>query len=283
MKGSLNLIFKHQAQEVFDSFTRLLDIRIVFFDAEGKEFNAGDNKDICEYCLMLRNELSCGRFCNQWDRKNQIKARQTGRLNVYKCYSGMTEAVMPVITEDELIGFIMIGQFRTSDKFALPPQIQKISQQREKLLKTAYFRAPFYEESKVAEIVQLFSVLVNFIVSHHLIAVKNEDPVKIILEYIRRNPLSNLTPSQAAKMVFRSESSISHLFKRATAMGIVEYQIEKKLCRGEEIIRENPDIQIKKAAAMAGFSDPLYFSRLYKRKRGFSPSQFRQAAKQNCV
>lgn len=269
-------MFKDQAQEVFDSFTRLLGIRIVFFDADGEELNAGDNQDICDYCHMLRYDFSCSNLCRKWDRQNQIKARRTGKLNVYKCYSGMNEAVMPVTVEDELLGFIMIGQFRTSESFSVPSKISKISRQKKELLKTAFFRAPYYDESKVAEIMQLFSVLVNFIVSHHLISIKSEDPVKIVLEYIKSNPLSTIIPSQAAKMVFRSESSISHLFKSATGMGIVEYQIDERLSRSEEIMRANPDIQIKKVASMIGYEDPLYFSRLYSRKRGCSPTSYKK-------
>ena len=116
MNYSIKFIFKKEANRIFNVFTNLFDIRIAFFSSSGKELSVGKNKPICSFCSLLRERLDLEIKCLDLDRKKRLEAAQQKKLIVYQCHGGMPEAIRPIYIEDELIGFVMIGQFRTSGK-----------------------------------------------------------------------------------------------------------------------------------------------------------------------
>ena len=115
MKTDVNFIFQEDAQRIFNHFTRLLGIKITFFTADVIKVRTGANKGYCRYCELLRTKLGCDLLCQNLDQKKQIQALHEKRLVPYLCHGGMMEAILPVFTVDKLVGYIMIGQFRTTD------------------------------------------------------------------------------------------------------------------------------------------------------------------------
>jgi AraC-like DNA-binding protein len=62
-------------------------------------------------------------------------------------------------------------------------------------------------------------------------------------------------------------------FNFANSLGIHAYLLNRRIQIADTLLRENK-IMVKEAADSVGFSDPLYFSRLYKQRLGYSPSKF---------
>jgi len=62
----------------------------------------------------LRRKLNYESTCLDLDRKMQAKAVMERRMIHYQCHGDMTEAITPIFMEQSLVGFLMIGQFRTS-------------------------------------------------------------------------------------------------------------------------------------------------------------------------
>jgi len=274
MKNRAKFAFSKEVQHIFSYFTRLFGIRIVFFSYDGQELSAGDNLPRCKYCTLLREKLGFEKICHKLDRQQQQLAASTRKLVAYKCHGGMNEAVLPVYNSGNLIGFVMIGQFRLSDK--LDQTIKKKWQRKfgTDEIQQAFTQAPVYTSDSVDNILGLFTILVEFIVSHRLIDIKRHGPVQQIIEYLEEHPQETLSISDAADLIFKSPSTFSHLFKEVTGQSFRQYQIQKKIEQAEKLFRNKPHITIKEAAYLLGYDDALYFSKLYKRHRGISPRQY---------
>ena len=63
-----------------------------------------------------------------------------------------------------------------------------------------------------------------------------------------------------------------HLFARHTGMSPKEYVSVKRLEKAREMIWESNSVAIKDVALAVGFTDPLYFSRIYKKHYSLPPS-----------
>ena len=50
---------------------------------------------------------------------------------------------------------------------------------------------------------------------------------------------------------------------------------ELRMNRAKELFREKPDSFIKDVAAMVGYEDQFYFSRVFKAQTGMYPSEYR--------
>jgi AraC-like DNA-binding protein len=76
-----------------------------------------------------------------------------------------------------------------------------------------------------------------------------------------------------------SVSWLNSIFKEYTSMTPYQYYIHIKIHKTESLF-EQEDISVKEAAYRMGFEDQYYFSRLFKNKTGFSPTEWKKIIKQ---
>jgi AraC-like DNA-binding protein/ligand-binding sensor protein len=276
MSKIIDFLFRGEVQRIFDQFTSLLDIRIAFFSPEGREFRVGLGKLCCSYCRKLREDLGLRDVCLTQDREKRREAVERGEMVAYRCHGGMNEAVVPVIAVGQTIGYLMIGQFRTTRR--APARLRRLWKARHgnEALQTAFEEAPYYTNERARAILELFAVLVRFIVSERMISVSERSPLEPLLSYIGEHPEEHLSLADAARMTCTSPSTVAHAFKRETGKSFKRYQIERRLDRADEYLRTSPGMTIGQIAAKLGYADALYFSRIYRKHRGRPPSALRK-------
>jgi AraC-like DNA-binding protein len=75
-----------------------------------------------------------------------------------------------------------------------------------------------------------------------------------------------------------SESHFSRVFKAQTGHAPLDYFILLKMQHASALLAVT-DLHVKEVAAAVGYSDPYYFSRLFKQVIGVSPRDYRRAPK----
>ncbi|MBN1676310.1 MAG: helix-turn-helix transcriptional regulator [Kiritimatiellae bacterium] len=73
---------------------------------------------------------------------------------------------------------------------------------------------------------------------------------------------------------FMSESHFSHTFKAMTGVSPKKYLTRTKMLKAQELLK-GTDETVKAIAATLGFEDAHYFSKVFRRHTGKTPSQFR--------
>lgn len=272
MKYPLKYVFQEKAQEILDVFTELFSIRIAFFTAEGHELKVGKSKPLCKYCQLLRDRLDYDDVCLSLDNRMRQAAVHAGQSVSYTCHGGMTESVTPVIMDEVLIGFLMIGQFRTSPG----PVPSVISRKWKKQignseLHQAFEVTPCYPKKQTEQILKLFNILVDFILYRHMIELYGSHSIQPLMNFLQTHMEENLILSEGAEILMQSKSSLAHKFKKVTGKSFKRYQIDLKLNKADEYFSKHPEMTIREVAARLGYDDPYYFSRLYKKYRGHSP------------
>jgi len=102
----------------------------------------------------------------------------------------------------------------------------------------------------------------------------SEEYVHIAISDIHRAYHTNLQVHDIAQRLGISRSYLATLFVRYTGRSIKEYITDYRLEKSMLLLKDAA-CTIKMAAAAVGFDDPLYFSRLFTKKKGFSPSAYR--------
>jgi AraC-like DNA-binding protein len=82
--------------------------------------------------------------------------------------------------------------------------------------------------------------------------------------------------AEAARCAHFSPSHFCSQFSRQYGVPPREYAMRLRLQRGAQLLA-NQSLAVREVAEMVGCSDALYFSRLFRRRYGVSPRQFRQA------
>ncbi|MDA8410736.1 MAG: AraC family transcriptional regulator [Treponema sp.] len=75
-----------------------------------------------------------------------------------------------------------------------------------------------------------------------------------------------------------SPSHLSEIFKSYTSMTPHQYFISIKIARAKELLGRG--LSVKEVSARIGISDEYYFSRLFKKKTGLSPSRWESRARE---
>lgn len=95
-----------------------------------------------------------------------------------------------------------------------------------------------------------------------------------ILNFLDDHYTGDITVEQVADHFFLSRHYISHVFKKTTGSGIMEYVISRRINHAQTLLSET-DMPIGKIAQECGYTDFTWFSRQFRHIVGQTPSRFR--------
>lgn len=107
---------------------------------------------------------------------------------------------------------------------------------------------------------------------------KNTDPIFTdIKAYIAKNIHNcSLTIDSISEHFNIHRSTLSSLFKKSTELSAKDYITEKRLKKAEQLLISTQD-KISDISTLCGFSDPNYFSRMFRKAVGMTPREYREA------
>lgn len=107
---------------------------------------------------------------------------------------------------------------------------------------------------------------------------KEKEAVTIIEKaktYINENFKKDISLDLVSREVDISPYYFSKLFKQETGNNFIEYLTDVRLRNARELLK-NSQYSIKEICSESGYSDPNYFSRIFKKYEGVTPSEFRE-------
>lgn len=96
-----------------------------------------------------------------------------------------------------------------------------------------------------------------------------------IQNYVRQHYIDGFTSAQIQEACGLSYKYAGTLFKEMTGQTIKEYQCTLRLRKAEQLLKET-NKSITEIAQLTGFSDVFYFSKIFHRKKGCPPGEYRK-------
>jgi AraC-like DNA-binding protein len=96
------------------------------------------------------------------------------------------------------------------------------------------------------------------------------------LKFLESNYENEIQIPDLASKVFMSPQRFRRVFKDVTGMTPLDYINSIRINRAEELIKDGR-LSIAEIAEQIGIYDTNYFSRLFKQKKGVTPSEFRRS------
>ena len=103
--------------------------------------------------------------------------------------------------------------------------------------------------------------------------VRNDRIISVIL-YILNNPESNIKQKEISEKFYMNSSYLSTIFTANTGQRFIDYITNVKLRRAAWLLR-NTALKIVDIAEKLDYKDMGYFSRIFKKKYGVLPSDYR--------
>lgn len=108
----------------------------------------------------------------------------------------------------------------------------------------------------------------------HCVKRSAKDLIDTIEEYLNNNYTKTITYKVFYDMFGYNEKYITKIFKDEKGITPSKYVMNLRINHAKRLLKNNPNMLLKDVASIVGYSDPLYFSRVFKDVIGYSPSKF---------
>lgn len=248
-----------------------------FFNNELISHNVHQNP----YCMYVKSYGEIRKRCVECQKKVLEKCSKGDYFGM--CHCGVEEFVYPIVCGLKPAGFISVSGYCTDFHkgikkiSALCNEININPAPLQEIYKTAL--SSDVPEKKYIDTL-IFPLSAMFELAHIKInnsEVKNNSPelYPAVLNYINLNYSQNITVDSIARHFSYSRSTISHLFKKNNEKSISEY-INFLRLKEAALMLSSSSMSITQIALASGFSDPNYFSSVFKKYYSVSPQEFRK-------
>ena len=108
--------------------------------------------------------------------------------------------------------------------------------------------------------------------------VEKEHPLVLkIKNFIKNNISAKISLSDISEYTFFSTAHCEMIFKQKTGLSIIEYLLKERMALAKTLLTEG-SYPLTKISEMVGFSDYNYFSRMFKKKTGYTPLAYKKNA-----
>lgn len=229
-----------------------------------------DNK----YCSIAKNAPDGDRRCRHSDRDLIKKCNETKKPQIHICHAGLTDAAVPIIHKDTILGFIFLGQIKTEEKFS-PQKIAHLGVNHTDI-KNLYDELPCHNINELESIIEIAVILVKHILLEHMLKPNHIHSIERATEFIDKNLNKPLNIKDIAKNSNVSKSTLYNEFHKHFGCTVNEY-INKKRIEASLDYLDTTDMSIEEISQTVGFSSASYYSVIFKKIKGVSPLKYKQS------
>lgn len=285
-------------QKVLSDFCALTKLSISMYDAEytcwaySKPIEdsserthangSADDEETFNYCRLIKSSPKAHCSCELCDRKMFLQAAQTKKPVIYTCHAGVVESVYPILCDDIVIGYFILGKFLDESPSSSAEKIIPIAKKFDishASLFAAYSKLPVLSEKQVHAAMNMLSLLVSYFLLTNSIKRETDQLSQNIKNYILNNlEFLPCIEDICAKFLI-SPNKLYSIFRSNFNMTIKQFVLNARINKAKSLLK-NSDLPISEISLAVGFSDYNYFIRVFKKHTSVSPLQYRKSSQQ---
>ena len=102
------------------------------------------------------------------------------------------------------------------------------------------------------------------------------DKIEKATVYFNENYSQEINIDEYAEQMHVSVSWFIRNFRESTGLTPMQYILSKRIYNAE-ILLQDPSYNVSEISRVVGYDNPLYFSRIFKKAKGLSPSEYRKS------
>ena len=263
-------------EELTHNFFIATGVNLHILDASFNKLNYSSYTFSKKYCKLIQSSKDGRRLCAGSDKKILTQCKETKRPTFHICPAGLIDLAVPIISEDTIIGYILLGQIKHESEFSLNESFFKEISIDGSLLKKEYDSMPLFNNAQINSIMNLATILAKYFLTEKIIKQKLLPTLETAIDFIDANLEKNLTIAYIEKQTYISKSSLYTLFHENFGCTIKEYINKRRIARACKMLRYSNQ-SIEYISKFVGFSSGPYFSKVFKDVMKMSPIQYRKS------
>ena len=210
-----------------------------------------------DFCSVLQRDPRKEKLCLRSDEILLGRALASKRFESHVCHAGLFDAAMPIMKNGVFAGIVLMGRVRLAEG----------GQPSEGL----YSALPAFREEQIKSL----ETLLPNVLFESAVFVEFDDRSSEISEYIKNNLSEPLSVDTICKRFLMSKNTLYALFKEHFERTVTEYITDLRMEKSRSLLRETND-PVYEIAERVGINNYTYFCKLFKKKEGMSPTEYRK-------
>ena len=255
---------EHNSQKMFEllrDFYLLTGIKICIYDKNENEIVYYPEKH-SGFCKLIRKNKALAKKCLDCDKHAFAQCRKTLKQYTYTCHAGLLECVSPIIINDEIIGFVALGQ--------VPSKVTPANFSSDIL--EEYNKLPKLPFEKISAAINILDACAGYQYLKDIMSHNNGIEYRID-EYISNHPSCDVQDLLKEFNVSRNE--LYSIFKSYFNTTPHDYTKSKKLNKATLLLKTTK-LPVNEIATKCGIPDYNYFSKVFKKVFSVSPTEYRK-------
>lgn len=268
---------------------KLQKICLDFFRLAGMGFSLWDENrnNIFSYpqahapfCEAVRN-AGLGHKCLKCDAVGLQEVDRTKKPHIYTCHMGLTEAIVPILQDEEIVGYLMMGQIvEDKNRSHIESCIKNVAKSDElyELLESKLCENINTTHDRINYCVNILKVMIDYMNLSYVFQKSNESVYTKAKKYITANMSKPILPKDICSHIGVSANTLYKTVKTRKGISPTQLIRNMKIAEAKRLLSTS-DMSISHIAESVGIPDVNYFIRVFKRKIGVSPLKFRKGLK----
>lgn len=194
------------------------------------------------------------------------------------CHGGLTDIAEPILYGEEILGYVIFGQLRSEGNFEkIRDYIASLGLSAAEM-EEYYHQIPCYSSEQIKSIAHIAKILLKHILLENILQPHFDENIQRAIGYIDENLEQPLSVSEICKNANLSKSALYRGFQRALQSTVWEYIHQKRIERAAVLLHKT-NLSIEELAQRLGYTGGSYFSKLFKKRMGCSPLQYKKRLK----
>lgn len=269
------MLLNYNPQELTNAvndFYYATGINIVLVDAE---FNALTQNALPDnFCNCLQSSKEGKKRCVCSDLALIKQCEKTRGIERHICHAGLIDTAVPLIGNDEILGYIIIGQMRSDTDFDdIYKLISDLDIDRE-VLKEKYEKLPYCDTKKSKSLATIAVMLTEYILFKNLLKPKYDILFESAANYIRENLDRELSTQEICDKTGTTKNVLYKVFRKNLNCTVGEFVNAERINKAKDLLL-NSKLSTQEIAEKVGFGNYTYFCKLFKKQTGITPFKFK--------
>lgn len=228
------------------------------------------------FCAEIQKNGEEFRQCESCDVDAATVVMKSGRAYIYKCRYGLCEAVCPLYNFGTLTGYLMMGQVadENTDLDALRSKLFDLSHDFSKINEIVE-STPSVSSERINSFVNIMTICAEYMTLANILTSSTPKLPELAKIYLHENYSKKVTIDRMCRTFCCSKSALLTSFKKEYGRTVIDYLSELRVEEAKKLL-SSTSLSINEISDATGFFDQSYFSKVFSKEVGITPSDFRK-------
>lgn len=227
------------------------------------------------FCAYVHGKRGEYEKCMRSDAQACKKVREVDGFLIYKCRYGLTEVICPLHTLGSPAGYLMMGQ--TIDEDVDPSSLIEaiVSLGGKDVAQKLAALVPKISSEKTASFAKIMTICAEYMTLINALPKNKPSTAELTRLFVHENFREKITIKEISLALGRTKSAICPAFKEKYGITVMDYLTNLRIEEAKKMLLQT-DMTVGEISDEVGFSDTSYFSKVFFKNVGLSPSQYRR-------